>query len=92
MLQIICFQVKINKCERKPKGDARIKTIQRHKQHWKQDRGQETNKTEDRRQTRQKTQHRKLKEEQHGPHYKTWGIETLKRSKRYENIFPFGIP
>jgi hypothetical protein len=58
----------------------------------KQDRGQETNKTEDRRQTRQKTQHRKLKEEQHGPHYKTWGIETLKRSKRYENIFPVGIP
>ena len=55
MLQIICFQVKINKCERKPKGDARIKTIQRHKQHWKQDRGQETNKTEDRRQTRQRT-------------------------------------
>ena len=50
------------------------------------------NKTEDRRQTRQKTQHRKLKEEQHGPHYKTWGIETLKRSKRYENIFPVGIP
>jgi len=56
------------------------------------DTGNIGDKTEDRRQTKQKTQHRKLKEEQHGPHYKTWGIETLKRSKRYENMFPVGIP